>query len=160
MPETDAHVDLLAFDILEFLAERLRVQLRAEGARHDVLTAVFAAGADDDITRLLQRTEAVSSLLGQEDGANLLAAYRRAANILRIEERKDGPHTDAPDSSLLAEPAETSLHHWYPRQPGDRDAGTRGEIRRGDGGDGKIAPAARCVFRKSDRQRPGCENTS
>ncbi len=110
VPGTDAHVDLLAFDILDFLAERLRVQLRTEGARHDVLTAVFAAGADDDITRLLRRTEAVSALLGQDDGANLLAAYRRAANILRIEERKDGPHTDAPDSSLLAEPAETSLH--------------------------------------------------
>jgi glycyl-tRNA synthetase beta chain len=110
VPGTDVHVDLLAFDILEFLAERLRVQLRAEGARHDVLTAVFAAGADDDFTRLLRRTEAVSSLLGREDGANLLAAYRRAANILRIEERKDGPHTDAPDSTLLAEPAEESLH--------------------------------------------------
>jgi len=110
IPGTDQHVDLLAFEILEFLAERLRVQLRGEGARHDVLTAVFAAGADGDITRLLRRTEAVSALLGQDDGANLLAAYRRAANILRIEERKDGPHTDAPDSSLLAEPDEVSLH--------------------------------------------------
>ena len=110
VPGTDQHVDLLAFDILEFLADRLRVQLRAEGARHDVLAAVFAAGADDDITRLLRRTAAVSALLGQDDGANLLAAYRRAANILRIEERKDGPHSDAPDSSLLAEPAEQSLH--------------------------------------------------
>jgi glycyl-tRNA synthetase beta chain len=110
VPGTDLHVDLLAFEILEFLAERLRVQLRGEGARHDVLTAVFAAGADDDITRLLRRTEAVSALLGQDDGANLLAAYRRAANILRIEERKDGPHTDAPDSTLLTEPAEEALH--------------------------------------------------
>jgi glycyl-tRNA synthetase beta chain len=110
IPGSDQHVDLLAFEILEFLAERLRVQLRGEGARHDVLTAVFAAGADDDITRLLRRTTAVNSLLGLDDGANLLAAYRRAANILRIEERKDGPHTDAPDSSLLAEPAEQSLH--------------------------------------------------
>jgi glycyl-tRNA synthetase beta chain len=110
VPGTEMHVDLSAFDILEFLAERLRVQLRGEGARHDVLAAVFAARADDDITRLLRRTEAVSAFLGQDDGANLLAAYRRAANILRIEERKDGPHTDAPDSSLLAEPAEESLH--------------------------------------------------
>lgn len=107
---TGLHVDVLAFDILEFLADRLRVQLRGEGARHDVLAAVFAAGADDDITRLLLRTEAISAFLGQDDGANLLAAYRRAANILRIEERKDGPHTDAPDSSLLEEPAEESLH--------------------------------------------------
>jgi glycyl-tRNA synthetase beta chain len=110
VPGTDQHVDLLAFEILEFLAERLRVQLRGEGSRHDVLAAVFAAGADDDFTRLLLRTEAVSALLGQDDGANLLAAYRRAANILRIEERKDGPFTDAPDSSLLVEPAEQGLH--------------------------------------------------
>jgi glycyl-tRNA synthetase beta chain len=110
VPGTDQHFDLLAFDILEFLAERLRVQLRGEGARHDVLSAVFAAGADDDFTRLLRRTEAISTLLGQEDGANLLAAYRRAANILRIEERKDGPFTHAADSSLLVEPAEQNLH--------------------------------------------------
>jgi glycyl-tRNA synthetase beta chain len=110
VPGTDRHVDLLAFDILEFLADRLRVQLRAEGARHDVVTAVFAAGADDDIVRLLRRAEAIAAFLGQDDGANLLSAYRRAANILRIEERKDGPHTDAPDSSLLQEPAEHSLH--------------------------------------------------
>ena len=93
VPGTDLHVDLLAFDILEFLAERLRVQLRTEGARHDVLTAVFAAGHDDDVTRLLTRTVAITTLLGQDDGANLLAAYRRAANILRIEDRKDGPHS-------------------------------------------------------------------
>ncbi|HET6196469.1 MAG TPA: glycine--tRNA ligase subunit beta, partial [Acetobacteraceae bacterium] len=67
-------------DILDFLAERLRVQLRTEGARHDVLAAVFAAGADDDITRLLARSEAVAALLRSDDGANLLTAYRRAAN--------------------------------------------------------------------------------
>ena len=59
--------------MLGFLAERLRVQLRAEGARHDVLAAVFAAGADDDdLTRLLARTDAVAELLGTDDGANLL----------------------------------------------------------------------------------------
>jgi glycyl-tRNA synthetase beta chain len=104
------HLDILAFDILDFLAERLRVQLRTEGARHDVLAAVFAAGADDDIVRLLSRAAAVATLLGQDDGANLLAAYRRAANILRIEEKKDGPHDAAPDAGLLAEPAEQALH--------------------------------------------------
>jgi glycyl-tRNA synthetase beta chain len=109
VPGTDTHVDLLAFEILEFLAERLRVQLRGEGARHDVLAAVFAAGSDDDLTRLLRRAETVSTFLSQDDGANLLAAYRRAANILRIEERKDGPHTDAPDPSLLVEPEEQAL---------------------------------------------------
>jgi glycyl-tRNA synthetase beta chain len=106
----DGRVVALAIDILEFLGERLRVQLRTEGARHDVLSAVFAAGADDDFTRLLTRAGAVSTLLGQDDGANLLSAYRRAANILRIEERKDGPHSDAPDTGLLAEPAERALN--------------------------------------------------
>ena len=98
-------------EILEFLADRLRVQLRAEGARHDVLTAVFATGADDDIVRLLARASAVASLLRTEDGTNLLTAYRRAANILRIEDRKDGPHTGATDTALLREPAEAALHH-------------------------------------------------
>lgn len=98
-----------AQDILDFLADRLRVQLRGDGARHDVLAAVFAAGADDDIVRLLARTDAVTALLASEDGANLLTAYRRAANILRIEERKDGPHDAAPDRDLLREPAELDL---------------------------------------------------
>ena len=96
-------------EILEFLAERLRVQLRAEGARHDVLAAVFATGADDDIVGLLNRTSAVAALLGSEVGTDLLTAYRRAANILRIEDRKDGPHTGATDAALLHEPAEQRL---------------------------------------------------
>jgi glycyl-tRNA synthetase beta chain len=96
-------------EILDFLADRLRVQLRGEGARHDVLAAVFAAGADDDITRLLARTEAVAALLRSDDGIHLLTAYRRAANILRIEERKDGPHSGEPDHQLLAAPEERAL---------------------------------------------------
>ncbi|HUB13232.1 MAG TPA: glycine--tRNA ligase subunit beta [Acetobacteraceae bacterium] len=102
-------------DILEFLAERLRVQLRAEGARHDVLAAVFAAtgeqGPDDDLADLLARADAVTELLTSEAGADLLTAYRRAANILRIEERKDGPHRAAPDPSRFREPAENDLGH-------------------------------------------------
>jgi glycyl-tRNA synthetase beta chain len=98
-------------EILDFLAERLRVQLRAEGARHDVLAAVFAAGADDDVTRLLARAEAVASLLGSEDGTHLLTAYRRAANILRIEDRKDGPHTGEPEQGLLIADEEQLLSH-------------------------------------------------
>ena len=98
-----------ATEILAFLADRLRVQLRAEGARHDVLAAVFAAGADDDITRLLARTQAVAGLLGTENGANLLTAYRRAANILRIEDRKDGPHDGPADRDLQRDPDEQEL---------------------------------------------------
>ena len=95
--------------LLAFIAERLRVQLRAEGARHDVLAAVFAAGADDDITRLLARTDAVAAFLATPDGANLLTASRRAANILRIEDKRDGPHDGPVDPALLALPEEQAL---------------------------------------------------
>ncbi|MBN9509652.1 MAG: glycine--tRNA ligase subunit beta [Alphaproteobacteria bacterium] len=96
-------------ELLGFLAERLRVQLRAEGARHDVLAAVLGLGIDDDLARLLARTDAVAALLGTDDGANLLVGYRRAANILRIEERKDGPYDAAPDADLLQLPEEVAL---------------------------------------------------
>ena len=92
--------------VFEFIVERLVVQLRADGARYDVLNAVFGAKGldqdrDDDLVAMLARTEAVASLLQTPDGANLLTAYRRAANILRIEERKDGPFSDAPDTGSL-----------------------------------------------------------
>jgi glycyl-tRNA synthetase beta chain len=97
-------------EVLDFLLDRLRVQLRADGARHDVLNAVLGAGADDDIVRLLARTAAVSDFLGTDAGANLLAAYRRANNILRIETKKDGREFDgAIDSALLEEVAERDL---------------------------------------------------
>ena len=89
-------------EILEFLLDRLRVQLRAEGARHDVLAAI---GTDDDLTRLLARTDAVAGLLGSDDGRNLLAAYKRAANILRIEEKKDGVRFDAGNGSAVDQSA-------------------------------------------------------
>ena len=89
-------------EVLEFLAERLRVQLRAEGARHDVLAAVLGIGLDDDFVRALARTDAVAALLGTDTGNSLLTAYRRAANILRIEEKKDGPHDGPVDPALLS----------------------------------------------------------
>jgi glycyl-tRNA synthetase beta chain len=95
--------------VFAFIVERLTVQLRAEGARHDVLSAVFRSADDDDLFRLLVRAEAVTGLLKGPDGADLLAAYRRAANILRIEDRKDGPHTGEVDASALREPAEVAL---------------------------------------------------
>ena len=101
--------EAVADEVVTFVAERLRVQLRGEGARHDVLAAVFAAGGDDDLIRLLARSQAVAALLGTDDGVNLLAAYKRAANILRIEERKDGPHAGAVDASLLQQDEERAL---------------------------------------------------
>ena len=101
----------LAQEVMNFLADRLLVQLRTEGSRHDVLSAVFAAGADDDIARLLAKADAVAALLASKDGADLLTAYRRAANILRIEDRKDGPHAADPDLALLQEAEEVDLNH-------------------------------------------------
>ncbi len=100
----------LVSEILAFIVDRLRVQLRSEGARHDVLSAVFASSADSDLTRALARTDALAALLGTDDGANLLAAYKRAANILRIEEKRDGPHGGAVDATLLDAPEEQALH--------------------------------------------------
>jgi glycyl-tRNA synthetase beta chain len=101
--------DLDVEDVLGFLIERLRVQLRTEGARYDVLNAVLGTALDDDLTRLLARTGAVAAMLATEDGANLLAGYKRAANILRIEEKKDGPHDRAVDTALLEAAEEIAL---------------------------------------------------
>ena len=76
-------------DLLDFFAERLKVQVREKGVRHDVIDAVFALGNEDDLVRLLARVEALQSFLGTEAGRNLLTAYGRAANIVRAEEKKD-----------------------------------------------------------------------
>jgi glycyl-tRNA synthetase beta chain len=100
----------LVEELFGFLVERLRVQLRAEGRRHDVVAATLAQAAEGDLVRLLARAEALASLLGTEDGLNLLTAFKRASNILRIEERKDGRrYAEAPDPALLREPAEAAL---------------------------------------------------
>ena len=77
-------------DLLPFIADRLKVHLREEGVRHDLIAAVFALTEEDDLVRLLARVDALAKFLGTEDGANLLIAYRRAANIVAIEQRKGG----------------------------------------------------------------------
>jgi glycyl-tRNA synthetase beta chain len=79
-----------ALDLLAFIHDRLKVSLRDQGARHDLVDAVLGAGAGDDILAVTRRVEALGVLLAGEDGTNLLAGYRRAANILRAEEKKDG----------------------------------------------------------------------
>ncbi|HRO04139.1 MAG TPA: glycine--tRNA ligase subunit beta, partial [Terricaulis sp.] len=100
--------------LLAFLADRLKVQLRDQGKRHDLVDAVFALG-DDDLVRIVARVEALDAFLKTEDGANLLAGYKRAANILSAEEKKGKGLSDADlaaglDAGKLAEPAEKSLH--------------------------------------------------
>lgn len=112
-PSGAAHppmVAAFAAGLLDFLAERLRVQLRGEGARHDVVAAVFGATPDDDLNRLLARADAVRGFAESEAGANLLAAHRRAVNILRIEEKRDGHAFDTGyEAHLLKLPEEASL---------------------------------------------------
>ncbi len=86
------------------------MHLRERGVRHDLVAAVFAVGHEDDLVRLLARVDALAAFLAGEDGANLLTAYRRAANIVRIEERKDGARYDgAPDERLYGQAEETRL---------------------------------------------------
>ena len=97
--------------LLAFIADRIRVHLRDQGMRHDLVNAVFAAGGEDDLVRLLARVDALAGFLDGEDGANLLTAYRRAANILRIEEKKDGRRYDGEaDPARFVEPEEQELH--------------------------------------------------
>jgi glycyl-tRNA synthetase beta chain len=92
-------------DLLDFFAERLKVQMRDKGVRHDVIDAVLALGNEDDLVRLLARVEALQSFLGTDAGKNLLTGYGRAANIVRAEERKDktlaARIASVPDVALL-----------------------------------------------------------
>lgn len=78
------------FDLEAFFADRLKVYLKEQGARHDLIDAVFALGNQDDLLMIVKRVEALSKFLDTDDGKNLLAGVKRASNILRIEEKKDG----------------------------------------------------------------------
>ncbi|MBL8773749.1 MAG: glycine--tRNA ligase subunit beta [Phenylobacterium sp.] len=91
-------------DLLAFFAERLKVQLRDEGRRHDLVDAVFALG-DDDLVRIVARVQALGAFLATEDGRNLLAGYKRAVNILRAEEKK-GPLPTGDARRIQGAPAE------------------------------------------------------
>jgi glycyl-tRNA synthetase beta chain len=105
--QTVSHVKLesaanVAQDLLSFFADRLKVYLRDQGARHDLIDAVFALEGQDDLLMIVRRVEALGRFLDTEDGRNLLAGYRRAANILRIEEKKDGrSYGEAPDLEIV-----------------------------------------------------------
>ncbi len=113
-PDTDLFADPRVDDLLAFFADRLKVYLRDQGARHDLIDAVFALPGQDDLLMVVRRVEALGTFLDTEDGKNLLAGYKRAANILRIEEKKDGRAYDSePDAGLIAssgQPEERALH--------------------------------------------------
>jgi glycyl-tRNA synthetase beta chain len=103
--------DEVADALIEFFADRLRVHMRERGLRHDVVDAVFAVAGDDDLVRLVARAEALRRFLDTEDGADLLLAYRRASNIVGIEEKRDKRGYDgAVDEAALAQDEEKALH--------------------------------------------------
>jgi glycyl-tRNA synthetase beta chain len=102
---------LKAQELLDFFADRLKVALREKGVRHDLISAVFALGGEDDLVRLLARVDALKRFLDSEDGANLLVAYRRASNIVRIEEKRDGKtYNSGVEGTLLRQDEEKALH--------------------------------------------------
>ena len=95
-------------ELLDFIAERLRVHLREQGIGHDLIAAVFnrAGEREDDLVRLLARVAALLAFLASEDGANLLIAYRRASNIVGIEERRDDSRYDGNIDPMLLRQSE------------------------------------------------------
>ena len=103
-------LDALIPDLLAFFADRLKVQLRNQGARHDLVDAVFALGGQDDLFLIVRRIESLGRFLDTEDGKNLLAGYRRATNIIRIEEKKDArEYVGNPDPALYRQDEERML---------------------------------------------------
>jgi len=97
-------------DLLAFFADRLKVQLREQGARHDLVDAVFALEDQDGLLLIIRRVEALGKFLDSDDGKNLLVGVKRASNILRIEEKKDNKrYTGAPDAKRLAAAEEKAL---------------------------------------------------
>lgn len=92
--------------LLNFFADRLKVALKEKGTRYDLIDAVFSLGNEDDLVRLVARVEALQTFLKSEEGADLLAGYKRAANILKAEEKKDKTTFEGspdPDALVLAE---------------------------------------------------------
>ncbi len=97
-------------ELVSFFADRLKVQLREQGARHDLVDAVFALEGQDDLLLIVRRVEALGKFLDTEDGKNLLAGYKRATNIIRIEEKKDGrEYVGRPDPALYRQDEERAL---------------------------------------------------
>lgn len=105
-----ADASKLPSDLLAFFADRLKVQLREQGARHDLVDAVFALGGQDDLLMIVRRVEALGKFLDSDDGKNLLAGTKRASNILAIEEKKDKRTFDgAPEAALYSLAEEKAL---------------------------------------------------
>ena len=97
-------------DLIAFFADRLKVQLREQGARHDLVDAVFSLSGQDDLLMIMRRVDALGKFLESDDGKNLLAGVKRASNILRIEEKKDKrEYNGTPDAKLYQLAEEKAL---------------------------------------------------
>jgi glycyl-tRNA synthetase beta chain len=108
--EATVRSEVLTPDLLAFFADRLKVQLRDQGARHDLVDAVLALEGQDDLLLIVRRVEALGKFLDTEDGKNLLAGFKRATNIIRIEEKKDKrDYTGAPDPKRYQQGEEKAL---------------------------------------------------
>jgi glycyl-tRNA synthetase beta chain len=104
-------IDIVYGDLRSFFADRLKVHLREQGARHDLIDAVFALGNQDDLLMIVKRVEVLSRFLDTDDGRNLLAGVKRASNILKIEEKKDGKRYDGDVQIIqLIKGEEKALH--------------------------------------------------
>ncbi|GAB1715282.1 MAG: glycyl-tRNA synthetase beta chain [Nitrobacter sp.] len=109
-PEEEGRARRLCNDLLSFFADRLKVQLREQGARHDLVDAVFLLEGQDDLLMIVRRVEALGKFLDTDDGKNLLAGTKRASNILAIEEKKDKRSFDgAPEAALYSLGEEKAL---------------------------------------------------
>ena len=142
-------------DLLSFFADRLKVTLREDGARHDLVDAVFSLEGQDDLLMVVRRIEALGKFLDTDDGKNLLAGVKRASNILRIEEKKDNKsYSGAPDAKRLAELEEKALAEAVnlAKKEASRRGRQRGLRRRHDR-HGQAAPDGRCLLRQGHRQR-------
>ena len=96
---------------MTFIVDRLKVHLREQRVRHDLIAAAFSQieRAEDDLVRLCARVDALRDFAASDDGVSLLIAYRRAANIVTIEEKRDGPHRGPIEPPLLRQPEEKRL---------------------------------------------------
>ena len=122
--------------LLDFFADRLKVQQREAGVRHDLIDAVFALGGEDDLVRLLARVRALQAFVGTDDGANLLAGYKRAANILKKENYAVAPAQAGARGSV---------------DPAPSSAGDDSRLR---GPDGDVEPAEAALIAALDAAEP------
>ncbi|MCB1470076.1 MAG: glycine--tRNA ligase subunit beta, partial [Rhizobiaceae bacterium] len=106
--QTNAKARFIALDLLSFFHDRLKVYLRDNGARHDLIDAVISEDSDD-LLQIVRRVEALEKLLETEDGKNLLAGTKRAANILAAEEKKGTRIADSVEAAFLNDSAEKTL---------------------------------------------------